>query len=131
MRERLYELIVDAENVIFQEKLCVTDTERIEEKIADQLLANGVIVLPVKVGDTIYHIRRTPKWQGGSYIVEAKVNSVLIETQGEDFYIECFVEYTNHHGDIEDANSIFGKIGFRTRAEAEKALAKMNKEGKE
>ena len=129
MRERLYELIVDAENAIYREKTYITDSERIE-KIADYLLSNEVIVPPCKVGDTVYHIRRTPKRHGGSYIVEAKVNSILIETHGKEYHIDCFVEYTNHRGDTEEEYSIFGKTGFRTRAEAEKALAKMNKEGK-
>lgn len=121
MRDRLVDLILE----------CRTYTPEYEpqarlhaEYLANHLLNNGVIVPPVKVGDTVYHIRRTPKRHGGSYIIEAKVNSVLVETRGEDFYIECFVEYTNHHGDIEEENSIFGKISFRTRTEAEKALTK-------
>lgn len=56
MRDRLIELIVDAENAIYCEKPYCTDTERIG-KVADHLLAEGVIVPPIKVGKTVYCIR--------------------------------------------------------------------------
>lgn len=47
MRDRLFELIVDAENAVYQEKPYFTDTERIG-KVADHLLAEGIIVPPYK-----------------------------------------------------------------------------------
>ena len=54
-RERLIELIVDKENEVAQEYPYTTDTFRIRN-VADYLLANGVIVPPCKVGDTVYII---------------------------------------------------------------------------
>lgn len=51
-RERLYELIVDADNEFFSETPCGTAQERIE-KTVEHLLANGVILPPCKVGDYV------------------------------------------------------------------------------
>jgi hypothetical protein len=56
MRDRLVELIVDAENAIYQEKPYFTDTDRIG-RVADHILAEGIIVPPCKVGQTVYCIR--------------------------------------------------------------------------
>lgn len=58
MRERLIELILacDMENevlVCFKER---PKNRQAAEIIADHLLANGVIVPPCKVGDTVYGI---------------------------------------------------------------------------
>ena len=53
-RERLIELIGD-----YTEDKSARDIHlaEFEEQFADYLLANGVIVLPIKVGDTVYYIR--------------------------------------------------------------------------
>lgn len=113
MRERLYELIVDAENTIYREKTYITDTERIE-KIADHLLANGVIVPPCKLRDTVYCIRydkaRKP------FIKPLEVLSITL------FHTGDFAIFTTKE-------DILGKTVFLTREEAENALARMNKEG--
>lgn len=61
-RERLYELIVDADNEFFRETPCGTAQERIE-KTVEHLLANGAIVMPCKIGDEVYRIsKRYGKW---------------------------------------------------------------------
>ena len=51
-RERLYELIVDAENEFYLEKPYGTDSARCE-MVAEYLLANGVILPPCKIGDYV------------------------------------------------------------------------------
>ena len=118
MRDRLIELIVDSENEIYRENRYFTDTERIA-KVADRLLANGVIIPPVKVGQTIYAI-----WSGGRKgigIAEFEVRSINLDTP-EDMEIvyrskklnATMVRYANA--------SDFGKTLFLTREEAEKAL---------
>lgn len=113
MRDRLIELIVNAENAIYQEKPFITDTERIE-KVAAHLLAEGVIALPVKVGDTVYVLGQT-----------GHTPTVLKGT------VDQFVFNKNSsHIDIGFDNSFawdyraedFGKTVFLTREEAEKAL---------
>lgn len=61
-RERLYELIEEAENKFFAETPYGTDSSRIE-KTVEHLLANGAIVMPCKTGDEVYRIsKRHGKW---------------------------------------------------------------------
>lgn len=59
MRERLIELIADARNNYYDfsdemHEKGMPVGESSEEYIADYLLANGGIILPCKVGDTVY-----------------------------------------------------------------------------
>lgn len=85
--------------------------------IADHLLAEGVIVPPVKVGQTVYVIQLCE-------IYECRVNEICISAGNNnvvvlDRFINGFIirrygaEYFN----------AFGKTVFLTREEAEKALA--------
>ena len=69
------------------------------ENIADDLLANGVIVPPCKVGDAVYQ-RDT-----AGRIYESKIKSIIYDTDGVAF----------------DKRAI-GETIFLTREEAEKAL---------
>ena len=102
-RERLSELIVDIENKILQSCPYTTDTFRIEN-IADHLLANGVIVPPCKVGDTVYQI-------DSERVYEYKVKNVIYDTPSIAF----------------DRRAIGNGTLFLTREEAEKALSELNK----
>ena len=88
------------------------------ETLADYLLANGVIVPPCKVGDTIYTIKgNSVKEYKVDYfdIFKNKVNYVfkihLISDQWSDFI------YSDD----------FDKIAFLSRKEAEKALKRRSK----
>ena len=74
---------------------------------ADYLLANGVIVPPVKYGDSLYIITEVSK-----AIVETIVLGVWV-------YEESFTVLTIH-GNI--LNESFGKTVFLTKEEAEEAL---------
>jgi hypothetical protein len=81
----------------------------LEEKLADHLLANGVIVPTCKVGDTVYQVNRTP-YQGEIYELEIfdislRKNKPYYETETIDF----------------DDDAIGTSIFF-TREEAEQAL---------
>ena len=108
MREKLYELI---NNEPFFD-IPLTQSEK--ESRVDYLLANGVIVLPCKLRDTVYCIRydkaRKP------FIKPLEVLSITLCLTGD------FAIFTTKE-------DILGKTVFLTREEAEKALARMNKEG--
>lgn len=93
------------------------------ERIADHLLAAGVIVPPCRVGDTVWHIRRTPEHMGGSYIVEAKVVCIPIRVYADEVYSDIIIRYTQRNVMPEEASSKLGKYAFLTKEEAEKALA--------
>lgn len=77
---------------------------------ADHLLANGVIVPPCKVGDTVYSCL------GKAYQVtkmDIKICSKHI----------TFLLKSGLNGELICDDSDFGKTVFRTKEEAEKALA--------
>lgn len=93
MRDRLIELLNDA-----------TDKEGIYlDKVADYLLANGVIVPPCKAGDTVYINVFSVE------ILERQVKSIEIVQSG--IVIHC--------GDVFVEADDFGKIAFLTRKEVE------------
>ena len=104
-RNRLLQLIEQAEekfptmgNLVFK--------MTVEEYVADCLIENGVVILPCKVGDTVYSI-----WEdddGNLQIDEAEIVDVSIHkiwVNGGDFDVNCL-----------------GKSDFLSREEAEKAL---------
>ena len=95
MRDRLVELLND-----FQ----VWDDYISNEDIADYLLANGGIVPPCKVGDTVYCLETI-----GNEIEDYVVQNVgITATQGG--------------WGIERSFNAFGKTVFLTKEEAEQAL---------
>ena len=91
--------------------------------VADNLLANGVVILPVKVGDKFYKVER---WctEGGyrekpSYAYSSTCEDCCEECDGED----NIIEYTFHSPkQILSLEREFGKYVFLTKEEAEKAL---------
>ena len=106
MRERLIELMYEA-NEKFAECDC-TDEEAVE-MLADHLLANGVIVLPCKVGDTVYVIDKgTQVWWKGKTIA-------FYYTNPSD--MQFAVAFEDGEVAIYDSDCV-----FTTREEAEKAL---------
>lgn len=111
-RERLFDLIVDFENKLYQEKPHMTDTERISNTV-DHLLANGVIVPPCKVGDKVYYLCRdqeTYEW----YICEREVYSISVYENSTHIYVSPIISF---------AEIQIGVFVFLTKEEAEKALA--------
>jgi hypothetical protein len=106
MRDRLIEIL---------KKSGASFENALPEEIADYLLKNGVIVPPVKVGQTVYCIRydkaRKP------FVKPLGVLSVTICGKGE------FTIFTTRE-------DMLGKTVFLAREEAEKALAERSKNGK-
>ena len=117
-RDRLIELLEDFDRTY--------DCFRVRcEQIADHLLANGVIVPPCKIDDTLYY-----PWlyDGTSGIAILEVSCIKIYVQGR-----CLVFYTDVESDMPMPNCFtiedFGKTVFLTKEEAETELKK--KRGKE
>lgn len=78
------------------------------EDLADYLLANGVIVTPVAVGQTVWFVRN-------GKVVETSIDKVVVKHGGLYFKMGC-------NGMYETAVSAIGKTVFPSREEAEKAL---------
>ena len=122
MRERLIELLSGKS----------IDTYADVKYVADYLLANGVIALPCKVGDTLYALKENEK------IVKCTAVSILqnlvgkerdrwiVTSRFENYYskIASFECETYLYSSFDD----FGKTVFFTREEAEKALAERMKD---
>ena len=97
------------------------------EEMADQLLANGVIVPPCKVGDTVYYINVNSLnlWVKPNTIYEADVVRIVTTKLGTSLVIQIHNEYgCTEIPNIKD----FGKTVFLTREEAEQKLESMRKE---
>lgn len=111
-KERLVHLIIDSVNG------CARNWA---EVIAEHLLANGVIVPPCKVGDTVYAIFGAFQ----DHIAKCMVNEFCIEKSGVyavvDVYYGDFVARRSRAIPI----GCFGVYAFLTREEMEKALAEI------
>lgn len=126
MCDRLIELIEQYTENITSRDLHKAD---FDEKFADYLLANGVIVPPCKVGDTVYiqngkigtvtsiHQNLIGK-EVGRWVVTAWFENYYGDTKIEGF--ECGSNKTFYFAD-------FGKTVFLTRDEAEAALKESGK----
>ena len=118
-RERLIELFMQAEAKCDGMKQCEgcvgfgEGANCVDYLIVDHLLANGVIVPPCKVGDTVYVCFSRTR------VIECKVAQIIIE------HIEeigmSFICYGGMRFDMRH----WGKTVFLTREEAEKALEGM------
>lgn len=120
MRKKLIELIRGAIKYYAEAKeRWILDGKKSEEpritgSLADHLLTNGVIVLPRKVGDTVYVVYRSL-----NTICARTVSEIRVTDHG--IFIRCFgFEYPTYH---------IGKNVFLTREAAEAALRKED-EGK-
>jgi DNA-directed RNA polymerase beta subunit len=104
MREKLIEIIRKARKKTKEAKC---DFER-EHIFADELIANGVIVPPCKVGDKVYVVDVCAK-----EVIERKIMEIR-QTEGGMIYIHsCGFDYTATSN---------GKTFFLSREDAEKAL---------
>lgn len=102
MRDRLIEILTKS-GASFERAL--------PEEIADHLLSEGVIVPPVKLGQTVWFIRTHI-----GKIVETKVDKVVLKNGG--LYLQL-----SRNSFYETTCRSIGKTVFLTREEAEKALA--------
>lgn len=94
-----------------------TDEKTYDEFHADYLLANGVIVPPCKVGDTVYEFFDV---RGFYDINELIVTNIMIGINPQ----KCVLFTTSKLSGSTDRyfNDCFGKTIFFSREEAEKAL---------
>lgn len=98
-------------NIIQKLDMCMIKT------IADHLLANGVIVPPVKIGQTVYSIEPciSQVFVGEVYEIFQRRYGMVCRSSRKGYYSLAF-----------PADSV-GKTVFLTREEAEKALEKRSK----
>ena len=116
MRDRLIEL-VDA----FVEKVDIKEwySEELDERLADHLLSEGVIVPPVRVGGNMYTLNRgrVKEWKvcfcGLNWLGALKFH---IADEGFKTMLEVW-------------DFSIGKTVFLTREEAEKALERSKNDG--
>ena len=123
-RDRLIELIGQADKKCADTKQCEMckafgkGANCVDHNIADYLLANGVIVPPCKVGDTVY-------FDAVGYHDSAEIDGIHIDAQGMSFTwvqydvgVDITELWDEGDFDIED----IGKTVFLTKEEAERAL---------
>lgn len=115
MRDRLKELL--RETFDYTRGVCIDFDEAVEIN-ADHLLANGVIALPVKIGQTIYRMNI----YNDAYR-EATVVAIYY-AEDKKYYPKphILVRHGNDRGRLRINFSDFGKTVFLTKDEAEKAL---------
>lgn len=99
------------------------------ESVAEYLISKGVIVLPCKVGDTVYHYSRDlggifPYFADNLHIgfMDKTRNYLIYEANYHDEETDELIDEIDI--EIED----FGKTVFLTREEAEKHLKGANDE---
>lgn len=97
-------------------------------QIADYLLEHGVIVLPCKVGDTVYELDEDGRIVKG--IVQSIRQNLIRNKQGrwivtswlDDYYVDLNGTRFPREAHLYSPFSSFGETVFLTREEAEKAL---------
>ena len=117
-REKLIELISQKQNSGCKIGTCQMDEIHCSNaELADYLLENGVIVLPLNmIGNTLWFINCDDN------IVCDKIDGITISDR-HDVYI-----FLQNSGDEPYELSDIGKLLFLTREEAEKALAERSNE---
>ena len=106
-RDRLIELIQNAVNG------CARHWAEI---IADYLLANGVIVPPCKVGDTVYRLKMSLHTKR-IVVEELEVERIAISFEKTQVFCKGYAH----------SPTIFGKTVFLTKEEAEEKLKELGK----
>jgi len=114
MKDRLIALL--RETFDYTKGTCIDFDEAVEIN-ADHLIANGVIVPPVKVGQTVWCILNRAKPQ------KFQIKIVSMTENFYSFVIEAHKGVYKHYC---DQNSV-GRVVFFTEEEAKKALAERSK----
>lgn len=117
-KQRLYEMMVEAENAICAETPHITDSERLE-RVADVLLAAGFVFPPCQVEDTVYWITEDGEIAEAEIYEMGKGYSI---THGSEWLYLC------RGGELDFFESEVGERVFRNREEAEAALARKREE---
>ena len=87
-------------------------------KIADYLIANGVICPPCKVGDKVYIVKSRTSDDKNLYIIEDVVKRIVFDKSEDTGFIHSRIEFFNTYS---VSDWLFQNI-FLTREEAKKAL---------
>ena len=81
--------------------------------VANYLIANGIIVPPCEVGDTVYALYN-------GKVLKANIFSMKIETEDDKYVYMLKLKIFDHF--FQFKTFLLGKTVFLTREEAEKAL---------
>lgn len=123
MRDRFIEIlrepipVIGGLKIFGESRMPAVDAER----YADHLLANGVIVPPCKVGDTVWYLNRYHSISMlKDAVYEAKVVRVYVEKENT---LCLSIQIKNEWGTTEFPHiTEIGKTVFLTKEEAERAL---------
>lgn len=115
-RERLAELVKNSLSAYGKEASVYYKTQ---DFIADFLLANGVIVPPCKVGDTVYRIKYNHQLQK-DIIISYKVTEILYSSNRG---VRPFIFVTDLGYRFDNCDIYPNKEIYLSKKEAKKALA--------
>ena len=130
-KQRLYEMMVEAENAICAENPHITDSERIE-KVAEVLMLHGAVMPICAIGDWVYVLWGIPTSER-AIIYTAEVKEISIHSRLDGVRVMRYrVEPIENRGRWYQCwNEDVGKILFTSREEAEEALKKMQEARKD
>lgn len=114
MRSRIKELIDQAKILAHKES---------SEEIADYLVNNNVIHLPINVGDTVYFL--SSRGMFGSLLT----SGCPIERKADAIKYDGKIAIYSDRTTFDDSHGVFceywGEMAFKTKEEAERALKEM------
>lgn len=123
MRDRLIKLILNTPVLKFPSgSRAQGKTYQTAQNLADHLLANGVVVLPCKIGDTVYIIDEGDGECAADYVLGVEVTQLFINNHGIALDLQLPL------GLRLNTWAVIGKNVFLTKEEAEKALAERSGE---
>ena len=130
-KQRLYEMMVEAENAICAETPHITASERIE-KVAEVLMLHGAVMPICAIGDWVYVVWGIPTSER-AIIYTAEVKEISIHSRLDGVRVMRYrVEPIENRGRWYQCwNEDVGKILFTSREEAEEALKKMQEARKD
>ena len=115
IRDRLIELLEEAEGQVNNDIPSL-------EMIADELIANGVVLPPCKVGDTVYYL-------DGKTIVKDVVHCISFGGR-HGVNAKGFIHMHDSDKDnITISFNLFGKTVFLTKDQAEQKLKELSENG--
>ena len=125
-RDRLIELI---DGFVFGTQIAVNNIEWDSTKVkelADYLIANGIIMLPLPIETTVYEIRARGKWRTlrGYRKCDYAINNELYLKNAIEHKLELYVK---EKAFTKTDRVRFNKTVFGTQEEAEKALERIRK----
>lgn len=121
-REKLKKLLLESEPIHERD----LDDDLVDgeiEAIADHLLSNGVIVPPVKTGQTVYPLNADPRFRAFVEKIEQTTNGLYFEWVQYDVGVDCTECWDEEGFDVED----IGKTVFLD--ETEYLIALKEKQG--